>query len=577
MDKTYRSTHLVVGVTYYNNRANAVKKCCDEYEELLTNYIEYLNNMNTEGIVSGNTADVLESFIEEVKSAKQIISSIGEDYSKQIVNFLDDIDEADDKLFKNKGRKILTDEEFNNARAVSKVEFSLSSIFDGTWAKYLLDKIWTKKLANELVDQTSKMAQKVKTLNEYTDSDLSKIQGAVKLVDKKYSKRLSNILKELRDYNSIILKIAEIMLPTGNNFTEKNLTNLRSLIKKSKKFREQVLKNPEYEKITDDDVKYFADNVDDYFNKSTDAIESICQDSLANFFLTDFEKYRATVNAAKEYFNSYSEDYKFSKDKFDSRKKEFDEMLSLYNKYGSKWTENFADKDKAERFNKIISKFTDISENSEAYIDIWYQMFFDMSESEEVLGRFESNCDLSNENVKKAIQRLEELYDNKIDAYLDETVEELRRNAEKDGIKSASKALASTLKNSSKIAGYLAENIINQAYKEMPAVAEYEWVESTNKTLNNALEKLKNTSTDSKYFDERVKAVREAFDASKEAQMGFFEKMISAAQTDTEKDYYKYCYDTIDNSSLNDLSALDIMYETEYNSINYNPLTDLNI
>ena len=52
-------------------------------------------------------------------------------------------------------------------------------------------------------------------------------------------------------------------------------------------------------------------------------------------------------------------------------------------------------------------------------------------------------------------------------------------------------------------------------------------------------------------------------------------KRLSIIETDTEKAYYQYCYNTINNASLDDISSLDIMYETQFNGQNYNPLTDL--
>lgn len=572
MAKTYSSNNLVVGVTYYTNRSNSVKKTCKKYELLLKNYIKYLNDLNEKGIVTGKTAEVLVLFIKQVESAKDLITDIGNDYSKKILSFLSDIDKADDKLFKNKGRKYLTDEEFNNARAVAKLELTLKSFFDGSWLNY---KIWSG-VAEKLVNQESQMMKRVKDLNEYTKRELSVIQGNCKAVDQKYSKQLMNVNKELNNYNSIIKKIALIASPNANNFNEKNISQLKKLIKEAKKFHREIVKNPEYEKISDDDVKYFSDNVVGYFSKSTNAIRAICEDSLANLFLTDFEKYRTTVNEAKTYFNSYSKDYVQSKEKFDAAKKQVDEMLDLYKKHGSSWIEYYADKEKAEMFNKILEKGGKLSKKSDTYKDIWYQFFFDMSESKDVLERFKQNCDMSNENVKKAIERIEKLYDKDVNAYLQESIEEFERSALKKGEKAAADSLVKALKSQNKIVGSLYEKVFDQAFAEMPAVAEYDWVESTNTTLNNAVEKLKKTSTDSSDYADRVKAVREAFDASKKEQMKFFKAMISNAKSETDKNYYQYCYDTIYNSSLNDLSSLDIMYESEYSGSNYNPLTDLN-
>ena len=570
MGKTYSSSNLIVGVTYYTNRSNSVKQCCNDYNDLLNSYINYLNDLNAKGIVSGKTADTLKTFISEVEKAKDIIKEIGKSYSENIINFLEDIDDADDLLFKNKGRKILTDAEFNNARAYTRLELTLKSFFDGSWIN---DRIWGG-VAKELSDKDSKLAKKVQELNNLTKSDLSKIQGNVKAVDKKYSNIFRNIYKELTYYEVIIKKIAYIVSPDNFNFIGKNIAELKNTIEIYDKFYEKLKKDPEYSKISDSDVKMFSENVDGYFDKSVNGIRGICEDSLANLFLTDFEKYRATVNAAKAFFNSYSKDYTISKEKFDAAKNQFDDMLSLYKQYGSDWI-NHTNNPNAELFNKIISKFDDVSKNSDKYIDIWYQLFFDMSESKEVLNRFKNNCDINNENVKKAIERIEDLYNKEIDAFLSETVEEFEKSAIENGRKAAADAIVKSLKSKNKIIGKLCDEIFNNAFSEMPAVAEYEWVESTNVTLNNAIEKLRNTSPDSENYKENVKAVREAFKAAKDAQLNFYKKMSSVTKDETEKNYYDYCYETIENASMNDFGNLDIMYLSQYNGSNYNPLTDL--
>lgn len=572
MGKLYTADQLVVGVTYYQNRCNSVVKCCNEYELIMDNYIKQLKDLKEDGISSGQTADVFSEFIIEVEKARNIIKDIGLDYSKKVNSFLNDIDIADDKLFKNKGRKILTKKEFDNARAVAKVEFSLETLFNGTW---LMNLFWTGSVAQELKDESSKMMKRVQELNEYSRNEISKIEANCRKVDTKYSRQLCNINKELRNYNQIIKKISEIVSPEKNNFNKKNIADLKKYIKKAEKFRKEVVKDPECNSISDDDVKYFSDNVINYFGKSTDAILGICQDSMGNLFLTDFEKYRTTVNEAKEYFNSYSKDYTRSKKKFDEAKKRVDELFDLYKKYGDNWKEYCPNKENAELFDKIIKKFGGASKKIDKYKDIWYQLFFDMSESKEVLDRYKANCDMSNENVRKAIERLEQLYDKNIDAYLMESFEEYRRSVEKMGEQAAVDAVVDFLKDKNLIFGMMCEKIFEHAFAEIPAVAEYEWVESTSKTLNNAVTKLKNLSPSSEEYLDAIKAVREAFDAAKKAQIKFFKKMLSNAKIETDKNYYQYCIDTINSASLDDMTSLDIMYKTQFNNQNYNPLTDL--
>lgn len=311
MTKTYTSDNLIVGVTYYTNRINSVKKCCSDYEKIFDAYIKYLNEIKDTAIVSGETAKALAEFIKQVESLKGDIEEIGKRYAKNIESFLKDIDTADDKLFKNKGRKILTEKEFNNAVAVAKIEFSISRFFKSI---FFVDLIF-KKTSEELSDKESKMAQRVKDLNQYTRKELGKIQTNCKIVDAKYNRRLRNIYKELYYYKTVINKITDILAIEGNSITSENVANLRKYIEYIKKFKKSVKLDPECSIIADEDVKMFADNIDNYFEKSVDQILGIRDSAISAMLLTDFEKYRTTLNNARDYFNKFSKEYVQSKEK----------------------------------------------------------------------------------------------------------------------------------------------------------------------------------------------------------------------------------------------------------------------
>ena len=181
MGKSYQQKDLTVGVTYYGNRATSVKKCCGDYEKMLDKYIRLLEMTHSEGIVTGETADLFDDFITQVKSAKQLITNIGNDYSNSINAFLQDMDTADDKLFKNKGRKILTDKEFNNAMMAANIEFSIPTFFSWIWEQVF--KFAQKQLGISLADDLNKshssLYKKVNELNEYTKRELREIQDIV--------------------------------------------------------------------------------------------------------------------------------------------------------------------------------------------------------------------------------------------------------------------------------------------------------------------------------------------------------------------------------------------------------------
>lgn len=573
MTKTYTSDNLIVGVTYYTNRINSVKKCCSDYEKIFDAYIKYLNEMKDTAIVSGETAKALAEFIKQVESLKGDIEEIGKRYAKNIESFLKDIDTADDKLFKNKGRKILTEKEFNNAVAVAKIEFSISRFFKSI---FFVDLIF-KKTSEELSDKESKMAQRVKDLNQYTRKELGKIQTNCKIVDAKYNRRLRNIYKELYYYKTVINKITDILAIEGNSITSENVANLRKYIEYIKKFKKSVKLDPECSIIADEDVKMFADNIDNYFEKSVDQILGIRDSAISAMLLTDFEKYRTTLNNARDYFNKFSKEYVQSKEKFDAAKAKVDKLFSLYKKYGKDFKKYCENSKEAEIFDKIISKAGDLSKKSDKYIDIWYQLFFDMSESQEALQRFKGNCDMSNENVRKAIERLEALYDKNVDAYLNDTIETYEKMLIEKGKSAAADALVEYLKSKNKLVGFLGEKVINQIFAEIPAMAECEWVETTAKALNSAINNLRNTPQDSPEFKERVKSVREAFNAAKQAQLKFFKAMKAVAKTDDEEEYYQYCYDTVNNASMDDYAKLDFEYKSSYDNSYFNPFTDLEL
>ncbi len=243
----YSENNLIVGITYYKNRAASVKKCCDEYEKLLDTYIGYLIEINEYGIMSGKTADILAATISEISSIKGDITEVGNDYAATIEEFLSAIDKADKKMFVNKGRKVFTDDEFKKARAATDVKFSLSSFIDGTW---LLKNICRIDIIEEIVRNSSRLMRIVKEQSEYTKKELDKIQKNLKSVDSAYKLALNNVYEELRNYIKIVLTIAEIMSPDGNNFNKKNLSKLRKQIKDFKKFKNQVNVDPFYIKVT---------------------------------------------------------------------------------------------------------------------------------------------------------------------------------------------------------------------------------------------------------------------------------------------------------------------------------------
>ena len=575
MAKTYKQSELVVGVTYYKNRCEAVKKCGKEYEQLFENYYKYLAALSEEAAVTGQTADVIKDLVVQVGTAKGMISAFCNDYSSTVNSFLKDIDKADDILFKNKGRKILTDKEFTNAIYVAKIELGAGGLIS-----YLFNLVFGG-MGNELADKSKRMVDRVKDLGSVTRQELRKIWTDVRTVDSDYRNRLRNIYKELKAYGDILDKLIYIMTPRSkggaDNLTKQNVDDLKKQIKELQDLQKKLMGNPEDPSVDGEDVKHFAETMDDYWDDTTKVIHSICEESIGNLFITDFEKFRETVDNAKEYFNQFSEDYVESKKNFDEKKAEFDRLLELYEKYGDKYEKYANNGDDIKTFNKLIKEIKKTSKESQDYIDIWYQLFFDMSESKEALERYKANCDLSNENVRKAIERLEELYNNEFDAYLNETFDHMKAVAKEKGIQATVKAMQEYLEKQGFIEGLIGKmggKIVNKALSEMEIVAMYDWIESTGNTFETAAQKLSNMSSADAGYETMVQTVQEAFEAAKKARVDFFDRMADVSSGE-EKAYYEYCRETMKNTSMNDFDQVDLMSKDDYLCKNDNPFTDV--
>ncbi|MGN0529261.1 MAG: hypothetical protein ACI4IE_09020 [Eubacterium sp.] len=263
----YDKSNLIVDLTYYNKTAEAVKKCCNDYEGLLDTYISYLNELNQNGIVSGKTADILRDIIVEISGVKGDISEIGSSYAAIIQEFLSAVDGADKTMFDKKSRKCFTDEEFAKAKAAASISMSLGTFTNGI---RFLSSICNVRFIEVLLLYATELIKKLKAVNEYTKKDLDKIQNKLNLIDNSYKLALSNIYKELINYKKIIIQLSDIMTPDGNHFSSRNLSELKKKINSAKKFKENIDENPFYIKITQDKVvnkknsKYKNISISDY-------------------------------------------------------------------------------------------------------------------------------------------------------------------------------------------------------------------------------------------------------------------------------------------------------------------------
>jgi len=243
----YSQNNLIVDVAYYQNSIQSVKRSCNEYENLLSTYIGYLVEINQNGIASGKTAEALARLIHEISGIQGDMAAIGNDYEAIVQDFLTQINNADTIMYKNKNRKVLTDEEFNKAKSATRGIPELVSFVKLAWG---LSGICKYYLIEGMIFLVSVLKKSVKQLNEQVAKDLNKTQKKVKSIDSTYQLALNNVYKELVNYNKVILTIAEVMSPDSKHFTSKNISRLTQCIKEAKRFKKYVDQNPFYMEIT---------------------------------------------------------------------------------------------------------------------------------------------------------------------------------------------------------------------------------------------------------------------------------------------------------------------------------------
>lgn len=561
---------LTVDVSEYKTCGETIKNICNNIDDLISILSQKLKNASENGVQSGETAEKFAEFSNILVQLNGELAAIGKKTNKLIGDYLEDIDKNDDKLFKNSGYKPFTDEEFEACFSVVKNTtepgFDIGS--QGFWTRiwdFLLKFFWWLADYKVTADNSqSILKKKVKNLKEQTAKKITSIKTNVRLTDRQYRRESKNLLELMVIYKTTLEKFYQITASGDGNIDGDILNELSSLLKKYKDFEKSK------DKLTDIDVKNFADNVTGYFSSSTELIGLICEESIGTFVTTEYDRYRSTVKEALEYFNSVSTGYTISHEKYKEYKDEFDSMLSYYNQYGADWLNYYTgDSEKAALFNKIAKSLEKISNKSDDYIDIWFKFFCDMSESKTLLNSFISSCDIDNKNVNKALQRIKDIYDKDIEAYIMETWETFLHEAEKLAIKNGTTAFADAYSKifpgggmKSLITRFLS-TILDKAYSESPAVAQYDWVVATETYFNDAVAKLKAASPDDPNYKSLVDMVKKTFDCAKKARIKFFETMIAASSGD-RKEFYELNLKSIKNMSLEDVSPHSVTTPGDY-------------
>lgn len=568
---SYDAGELVVGVTYYNNRIDSMNKCCKEMDKNIELYRKLLKASRNDAIIAGETAEVLDAFITQVNKLNGIMSNLAGDYEKLVIGFLSDIDIADDLLYDSsfKGRKYFTDTEFKRAdRVLSHQPFSLKEFFNWAW-QGIFEIYWRNCKEN-----TGVLVNRVENLDKKTARKLNAIKKNVRSTDRRYSKKFEYLDNHIITIETALKKINEIVEPTCANFDIDHVKELKSIIREIQK-QNDIIKNGDF--TPDEAIIEFAKNTDiaiKYFSSIDKVFKNFINDEKD---LIVINKYTEIKNEMVESFNRYSQDYVASSEDFEKYKNNVDEYIDAIKKYGDGW-KKYVDGDCTflNRFlNGIggIKKFEKFAEN---YREILYQLLFSMDESKKALSAFEKNCDLSDKNVKKALEHLKSLYNKELFAFLDDVVEQI--------VSDEWTTIKDLLKKGNivtKVIGYAIDGI---EYKrnslgvndKMDAIALYSWVVESEKAYENAIYALNNADKTSKKYLELVQNSRYCFDIAKNAKLAMLKKIIDSSK-DWEKDYYQYCYNQLRNASMSDSSRLNIMSKETYRTYgnNTNPIDSI--
>lgn len=357
------SSEMIVDVEQYQAFAEAVKTESAKWESTWDAYLKQLNFVQDSGIEAGAAAKAFLEFADTVSKLNGAFEKFGEDVAQDITSFLKDVDEADSTLFKNEGNKVFTDEEFKKAYSVVDNTPQSFRIEDDTWIVILIEKLcklfwkgYGQKVKIE--DYESELVKRVQEVKMKTSEDLAQVKAGVRAADHTFQQYLAARQNELTELLALLKMIASILETPSGMISHGDLTAITCALSDLKKADVTV---------TDENVVSFSKNISNYFGPTTAGIRTYCESSVASLITTDFDNYRATVKAAKSYFDSYSQDYNETQKNIDKYKNMFDQILSLYQKYGAeKWAEHSelaknASPKERERFKKIEDSIQSMS------------------------------------------------------------------------------------------------------------------------------------------------------------------------------------------------------------------------
>ena len=93
------SKELIIDDDFCKAMGTYFVKKGEEMDQMIADYIAALQNVRNKGIVSGDVATALSSYISYASRLKKQIGNISSDLNKKIDSFLTRVDDADQYLF----------------------------------------------------------------------------------------------------------------------------------------------------------------------------------------------------------------------------------------------------------------------------------------------------------------------------------------------------------------------------------------------------------------------------------------------------------------------------------------------
>lgn len=93
------SNELIIDDDYCKAMGSYFEKQGQEIDQLVVDYISILQDVKNKGIISGDVADALNSYISYVTKLNKKVGNISTSTKKQIDNFLSRVDAEDKYLF----------------------------------------------------------------------------------------------------------------------------------------------------------------------------------------------------------------------------------------------------------------------------------------------------------------------------------------------------------------------------------------------------------------------------------------------------------------------------------------------